>query len=172
MINKFTNNLPGYGYANVRLKPKIYTSYTGLFTGSSLYPTASYGLVPTKLKFNNLPSDKINKAPIKSCSYKISLSKVIINLINKTTLTLTFNNIHIDNLLNSDIITSGLNVSLPIRITFYLYNYYQGVLVTLDLKNKNLQINNIRPLNNDPMFYGNLNQYLLFNHFNLYVCLP
>ena len=177
MANKFTNNLPGYGYA--RLKPKIYTSYTGLFTGSKLYASASYGARPVTIKINKLPVTKIEKIPIlNSCNYNIILDMVILTLINKTTIDIKFRDITINkiNKINNNIATNiSINIDtikslIPLKINFYLYNYYKGELGLLDIENKNLLISNISPLYKDKIFYHNLNKHMLFNRLNLYSC--
>lgn len=99
------NNVPGFGYAN-----KIYTSFTGLFTSSPIFPTASYGItvapVPTLTYPNNLQLqvtkiDKINSVD-NNMVLQFTHNNLVFNQTNNNSLSLDQINFPIDVIFSLD----------------------------------------------------------------------
>ncbi len=159
------NNVPGYGYATVPQKDKIYTAFTGLFGSSPLFATASYGNTEAPIPFLTYPYS------IKLSDVSLDIDQDTHKIVIKTAETpIVWSNIFRDDRYNK----IPLPFSLPAQVRFNLSgNYaqkwgYTGILETLESP---IVINNlIRVYGNGKDTYpSNLNYQ---STLDIYVYLP
>lgn len=166
MINKLTNNLPRAGY----YKPKIYTANTGLFASSPLFTTATYGTV-------------VGQNTLEKCRLKLQIIYNSLYLHNKL-IEIKFDKIyhanHIHTIIDNENYQTQLNIDssnesnvsdVKIPIIFYLNNYYQGTIRSLDFTNKLIKITNSKQLMNISNNYRWLSNSNLLGESQLNICI-
>ena len=139
------NNVPGYGYSGI--KHKIYTAFTGLFTSSPLFATASYGNTVAPVPFLIYPYTLI----LKGVNVEIDKDNNSM-VLDPNEIPTVINNVEPTRMLELDALNRRVSRNLPITIRFYLSGdyyqrwYYTGTVDNLEIP---IRISNIKRI------YGN-----------------
>ena len=159
MLNKLTNNIPGFGYSGKF--PKQFNSFTGLFGASPYFATATYGITEVPI-------------PTILCPYKINLQVKKIKIEDSRLLIYHNDNIQIYNT-NSNKVVQNIIKDFPLEVSFYLNGTYsqrwnyQGNLEAIE---NPLVINNITKIGGNGIGkFPNSSNYSQVDPLSLVICL-